>query len=257
MRTPRAPRRTRRPVALVTGSAVRLGRAMAEELARRGHDLVLHVGSRLEEGAELARTLERGGARTLLVQADLGVAADCVRMFEAIDAFTPRLEVAINSASAFERAPFLSLTDEQLERMVAVNLLGPMRVCREAARRMGQGGHLINLLDIGGVLQAWRGFAHYGSAKAGLAMLTRILSLELAPSIRVNGIAPGTVLPPVGYSEQEIAAVVARIPLGRMGAPSDIVRALGYLLDAPFVTGEVMVVDGGRSQGTGGGNEVR
>ena len=151
--------------------------------------------------------------------------------------------------------PFLELTDAQMERMVQTNLLGPMRVCRHAAARMGKGGQIVNLLDIG-AFQAWRGFAHYGSAKAGLAMLTRILALELAPKIRVNGIAPGTVLVPRSYSAAERARLARSTPLGRSGRPADVLRALDYLLDAPFITGAVEVVDGGRSQGPGGGDEV-
>lgn len=238
-----------RKVALVTGGAVRLGRAFAEHLADRGYDLIVHYGRSAREAQRLASRL---GPRTRLVQADLRQPREIAAMFDAI----PRLELLVNSAATFEKAPFLELSDAQIVRMLETNLLGPMLVCRHAAARMGQGGQIVNLLDIGGALQAWRGFAHYCAAKAGMAMLTRVLALELAPKIRVNGIAPGTVLMPSAYSREEAARLAGQIPLKRLGTPKDVLRALEYLLDAPFVTGTIQVVDGGRSNGPGGGGEV-
>lgn len=247
----------KRKVALVTGAAVRVGRAFAEHLAGRGFDLVLHYGTREREALRLAKRLEATGARCLVVKADLREPAQIAAMFARVDDFAPRLHLAVNSAAAFERAPFLQLTDAQIASMLASNLLGPMLVCRHAAARMGQGGQLVNLVDIGGAVQPWRGFAHYGAAKAGLTMLTRILSLELAPRIRVNAIAPGTVLVPKSYARADVERLRRQIPLARLGTPHDLLRALDYLLDAPFVTGTIQVVDGGRSQGAGGGAEVR
>lgn len=255
--SPKRAARARRPVALVTGAAVRVGRALAESLAARGFDLVLHVGSKRTEAERLARRLEKAhGTLSLVVVADLGSREGVQALFAAIDGFRPQLDVVINSAARFEKVPFLELSDDALDAMLAVNLAGPMRLAREGARRMRKGGRIVNLLDIGGAVQAWRGFAHYCAAKAGLTMLTRVLALELAPHIRVDGIAPGTVLAPEQYPPEVLGRLKQAIPLERFGDPSDVVRALGYLLDSPFVTGTVMVVDGGRSQGAGGGNEV-
>ena len=241
-----------RKTALVTGAAVRLGRAFAEHLAARGYDLVLHTNTRRAQADALAKTLRQRGRRVHVVQADIARPVDVAAMF---DAFPGKLDLLINSAAMFEKAPFLKLTDAQLARMVLTNLLGPMLVSRHAAERMGKGGQIVNMLDIA-ALQPWRGFAHYCSAKAGLAMLTRVLALELAPNIRVNGIAPGTVLIPESYSAKERQALAMPIPLGRVGEVQDVLRALDYLLEAPFITGTIQVVDGGRSQGEGGGSEV-
>lgn len=246
----------RRKTALVTGAAVRLGRAFAEHLAGRGYDLVLHHGRSAKEAERLAARLGKR-VRTLAVGADLRDPAAIAAMFQQVDAFAPRLDLLINSAAMFERAPFLELSDAQLVGMVQTNLVGPMLACRHAAGRMGKGAQIVNMLDIGGALQPWRGFSHYCAAKAGMAMLTRVLALELAPDVRVNGIAPGTVLVPESYSEAENARLRAKIPLRRFGSPKDILRALDYLLDAEFVTGCIEVVDGGRSQGPSGGAEVK
>ncbi|MBS2027183.1 MAG: SDR family oxidoreductase [Deltaproteobacteria bacterium] len=238
--------------ALVTGAAVRLGRAFAEHLAARGYDLVLHTNTRRAQADALAKTLRKKGLRIDVVQADIARPVDVAAMF---DAFPGRLDLVVNSAAMFEKAPFLELSDTQLAHMVLTNLLGPMLVCRHAAERMTRGGQIVNMLDIG-ALQPWRGFAHYCSAKAGLAMLTRVLALELAPKIRVNGIAPGTVLIPESYTKAQRRALAGSIPLGRVGQVEDVLRALDYLVDAEFITGTFQVVDGGRSQGEGGGSEV-
>jgi pteridine reductase len=135
--------------------------------------------------------------------------------------------------------------------MIDLNLTAPFSCCRAAVgtMRTRPGACIVNILDVGGSLVPWRNHAHYCAAKAGLAMLTRCLALELAPQIRVNGVAPGTALFPESYAEEEKERAVRRIPLGRVGTPQDVVEAVIYLATAPFVTGQILAVDGGRALG--------
>jgi pteridine reductase len=234
-------------VALVTGAARRVGRAIAVELAAAGARLVIHHAASPTEAAELARSL--GGAT--VVQADLRDRGAAARVIEVARAEQGGIDVLVNSAAGFEHAAFESLSDAQWDAMLELNLLAPMRLARAAApvMRARGAGVIVNILDVA-AFTAWRGFAHYGVAKAGLCMLTRNLALELAPVIRTVGIAPGTVLFPDHYSPSDRARVTARIPLGREGTPADVARAARFLCEQDYITGAVLPVDGGRLAGS-------
>jgi pteridine reductase len=235
-------------VAVVTGAGVRLGRAIALGLGARGAKVVLHCHASRAGAEEAAREIRALGAEAVVVQADLTQHAEVAPLFAAADALGG-CDLLVNSAAIFERKPLEEIDDESWRRMLDANLTAPFSCCRAAVGTMRKkpGSCIVNILDVGGGLVPWREGAHYCAAKAGLAMLTRCLALELAPHIRVNGVAPGTVLFPEGYGEEERERVVSRIPLGRVGTPQDVVEAVAYLATAPFVTGQILAVDGGRA----------
>src|SRR5262249_55268537 len=158
------------------------------------------------------------------------------------------LDVLVNCAASYERVPADDLTRERWDAMLAADLTGPFFLAQAAhpflkARR----GAIVNLLDLNGTSQTWPGYAHYTAAKAGLAALTRLLAVEWAPEVRVNGIAPGTVLFPDAMGPEERARIVRRIPAGREGTPEDVARAAVFLCTQPFVSGQILAIDGARS----------
>lgn len=236
-------------MAVVTGAGVRVGRAIALELAANGAQVVVHY-FRSREGAEQTAALVRAaGGRAELAQADLTDSAQVGAVFAAADALGG-CDLLVNSAAIFERAPLESIDDAAWRRMLDANLSAPFYCCRAAVpslRRKGR-GDIVNVLDVGGAFRAWKNYAHYCTAKAGLAMLTKCLALELAPQIRVNGVAPGTVIFPESWQEGERRAVLEKIPLGRIGEAGDVAKAVLFLASgATFVTGQILAVDGGRS----------
>src|SRR5438105_4363602 len=155
------------------------------------------------------------------------------------------LVLLVCSAAHFEKVPSERLGRAQFEAMLATNLVGPFYLMQAALPHLRAArGSIVTLLDVCGTTQVWKGYAHYAASKAGLAAMTRLLALEWAPEVRVNGVAPGAVLPPEGMDS---AALAKRIPLGRIGTPEDAARAVLFLAREPFITGEILTVDGGRS----------
>lgn len=234
-------------VALVTGSARRLGRAIAMALAERGAELVVHYRDSEREALEVLAHARRLGGKPITVQGDLAVPDTVARILEAALAAFGRIEILINSASVFSRTPLESVTAADWDRILAVNLRAPFFLCQGAAaamRRQGR-GKIVNLADIGGD-QVWAEYLPYTVSKAGLLALTRGLAKALAPAVQVNAIAPGVVLLPEDTSDEERRRAIGRIPLERLGTPEDIVRAVLYLIESDFVTGEVLTVDGGQ-----------
>jgi pteridine reductase len=227
-------------VAVVTGGGKRVGRAICEELARAGARVAVHYHRSPSDAQALARRL---GGGALAVGADLRKTGDCVAMFQTIEARAGRIDLLVNNAAIFGRTPFHSLTDEAWDEQLAVNLTAPMR-CMRLAVAAGATA-IVNLVDIA-AWQPWSEYAAYSVAKAGLLHLTRVLSRELAPTVRVNAVAPGTVLFPEDYDASARARVLARVPLGREGQPEDVARAVRFLLAEPYLTGVCLPVDGGQ-----------
>lgn len=238
-----------RPVVLVTGAARRIGAAIARTLHAAGYDLALHCRRSRAELDALVAELERARPRsTLALQADL---AEIERLPALVDATAQRfgrLDGLVNNASAFHPTPLGTITAAQWDELFAANARAPLFLAQAAAPHLtARRGAIVNLIDI----HAERPLAQhsvYGMAKAALAMATRALALELAPAVRVNGIAPGAILwPEAGKPPAEQQALIARTPLQRIGDPGDVAAtALWLLRDAGFVTGEIIRVDGGR-----------
>lgn len=229
--------------ALVTGGAHRVGRVLALALADAGADIVVNYHTSQDQARDTVADIEARGRRAVAVQGDVAVSADVKRLVEAAADTFGRLDVVVNNASLFERTPILDITEAEWDRVLAVNLKAPFLLSQAAAPLLREdGGVIINLLDLS-AFQPWPSFAHHAVSKAGLMHLTKVLARALAPEIRVNAIAPGTVLPPDSTTGEDGSE---RRVLRRQGDPGDVASAMLYLIRSEFVTGEVITVDGGR-----------
>jgi pteridine reductase len=222
-------------VALVTGAGVRVGAAIAKDLAVHGFVVATHYRTHRPRGAAAA------------FQADLAQPDGPAALAAAFRSRFRRLDLLVNSAGAFDALPLEEIDAAAFDSQMDLNARAPLLLVRALAPLLRRSrGAVVNVADVGGGLVPWRGFAAYAASKAALVRLTECLALELAPEVRVNAVAPGTVLWPDGYSARRRRTLTARIPLGRAGDPSDVAAAVRYLADAPFVTGAVLPVDGGR-----------
>jgi pteridine reductase len=239
------------PLAVITGGARRIGSAVARHLHGRGFDIALHYRSSRDEATALGDELcaLRAGSCALF-RADLGDPGEASRLAVDILAACPRVDLLVNNASGFEPTPLAACTPEQFDNMLGANLRGPYFLVQGLLPGFADGAAIVNMVDVH-VERPLRDFNAYVAAKAGLAALTRSLALELGPRVRVNGIAPGAILWPEGdeaYDSATRARTIAATPLGRLGEPDDIARTVAFLAcDAPFITGQVITVDGGRS----------
>ncbi|WP_346948774.1 pteridine reductase [Dyella sp.] len=244
------PPRQERPVALITGGVKRVGAEVARTLHAAGYDLVLHFRSSVNEAVALAAELEhqRAGS-TLAIQGELADLDGLPAMIEQALQHYGRLDALVNNASAFFPTPVGSATTAQWNELFASNAQAPFFLAQAATPALREThGAIVNLVDV----YAERPLANhpiYCMAKAALAAMTRSLALDLAPDIRVNGIAPGAVMwPSDGKPYDDQQAMLARTPLQRAGSPQDVAGAVLWLLrDAPFVTGQIIRIDGGRS----------
>jgi pteridine reductase len=239
-----------RPVALITGAARRVGAVIARTLHAAGYDLALHYRHSVDEARALAEELQASRARSVLpVQADLADPAAPASSIESVVVHYGRLDALVNNASAFFPTPVGDATQAQWETLFASNARAPFFLSQAALPALREArGSIVNLVDI----YAERPLADhplYCMAKAALAAMTRSLALDLAPEIRVNGVAPGAVMwPNDGKPYDDQQAMLARTPLKRAGTPEDVAATVLWLLrDAPFVTGQIIRVDGGRT----------
>ncbi len=234
-------------VALVTGAARRVGRSIALRLAAEGAAVVVNYRSSKAEAEQVAKEITSSGRRALAWQADVSRRDEVNRMFAAVESDFGRLDILVNNAGMFSPAPFDQLTEEQWDSILDSNLKSQF-LCAQAAapllKRSGRGA-IINISSIGGLL-AWPKYTHYCVSKAGVIMLTRCLARALAPEITVNSVAPGTISFSGDPPELE-KDYVRRAPLGRMGRGEDIAGAVAFLARSEFITGQVLVVDGGRT----------
>jgi NAD(P)-dependent dehydrogenase (short-subunit alcohol dehydrogenase family) len=242
-------------VVLVTGSSRGIGAVMAKRLAESGRRVVINCSRSEPEALEVLDEITRqaaGAERAMMVRADVCQRAEVEGMFdEVIDRFGG-VDVLINNAGLNLDGPFLEMNDEEWDRVISTNLTGPF-VCSQtfAHRHTGHGGHIVNLAAATGITGRGNG-ANYCSAKAGLITLTKCLAIELAPSIQVNTVTPGfinteEVMTRFNLNDPDThAALVGEIPMGRLGTPEDIYRAVDYLIgQASFVTGQNIFVNGG------------
>lgn len=233
-------------VTLVTGGARRLGAEIARSFAAAGDDIVLHHGNSPADAAALAEELRAAGGRVHVVQEDLADAGAPARIVaEAMRAFG-RIDVVVSSASHMARRPFDEVTPAEWERAHAVNLRAPFFLMQAAARVMTDGGAIVQLSDHLAFESIFPALIPHQVSKAALTQLVRSVAVALAPRIRVNAVAPGLVLAPPDMSAGAIDRFLLDVPLGRSGGPSDVVGAIHYLVNAPYVTGVVLHVDGGR-----------
>lgn len=241
--------------AVVTGAAVRLGRACALALAEAGCHLCLHYRSSAEEAEATARQVADFGGQACTVQADFSEPETAAKtVISAARTLPGEVAVLVNSAALFEPGSLVSTTASQWRRHFAVNLETPVFLCREFVRQQPAGaeGHIVNIAD-------WRGthpvpgHLAYTLTKSALVALTRLLAQELAPAVRVNAIAPGAILPPAegnpgdGRGNHATFQQLARqIPLRQTGKPADVTETLLFLLRSDFITGEVIHITGGQ-----------
>lgn len=237
---------TTRRVALVTGGAVRIGASIVEHLVAADYDVWIHCRGSIAAAEALATRI--ASACRGVVVGDLADERDrdalCDRIVD-----HGRLDLLVNNAASFESGNVLSRSDADLRRVLETNLVAPISLARRLAPTLAShGGVIININDAA-AYHPWRDYLDHCTAKAGLLMATRALALELAPDVRVNAVAPGTVAWPTdpayapGTSRRE--QILRRIPLARIGEPADIARAVVFLADQPHITGETLAVDGG------------
>ncbi|HEX7489083.1 MAG TPA: SDR family oxidoreductase [Anaeromyxobacteraceae bacterium] len=224
-----------RKVALVTGAGVRVGEAIARDLARHGWTVAAHYHA------------HRPRSPLVPLRADLALPDGPDTLARAFRAKFARLDLLVCSAASFEARSLAATDAAAFDAQMNLNARAPLLLVRSLAPLLRRSrGCVVNIADVGGGLVAWKGYAAYAASKAALVRLTECLALELAPRIRVNAVAPGTVLWPESYPASRRRELARRIPLGRAGTPDDIAAAVRYLANAPFVTGAVLPVDGGR-----------
>lgn len=234
-------------VALVTGAGRRIGRAIALALAHDGYRVAIHFNASAAPAREVAR--EIGAARLpepALFPADLRDAAAAEALPRDVVARLARLDVLVNSAAVMLKQPFGTVTPAEWDDVMNLNLRAYFFTAQGAAPALkAQRGAIVNIADLA-AFDVWPSYLPHNVSKAGVEMLTRGLARVMAPEVRVNAIAPGAVLLPEGSTPAEVDAAVQRAPLKRLGHPDDVVRAVRYLLSAPYVTGTTMIVDGGQ-----------
>jgi pteridine reductase len=234
--------------AIVTGASRGLGRRIALDFAAAGANVVLTARDR-NALSQVAAEASRAGAKPIIVQADVTRAGECDRLVSvALEAFG-RLDILVNNASAFFPVAVGAIESSHWEELIGSNLRAPLFISQQAAPELAKHeGAIVNIVDIHAD-RPLKGYALYTVTKAGLAALTRSLALELAPRVRVNGVAPGAIAWPEDgqFEDAERARIIATTPLARIGSPEDIARAVHFLACAPYVTGQILAVDGGRS----------
>ena len=232
--------------ALVTGAGVRLGRAIAHGLIRRGVNVGIHY-HRSDHGARATAVEgEAAGVKVALLQADLTDAAQAEALASRAKDALGGLDIVVNSAGIMERRPLADVTAADWDRTLDLNLRGAFFVAKGAAAVMAaSGGAIVNMADLA-AFERWTRYPVHCISKAGVVAMTELLAKALAPKIRVNAVAPGAVLLPDDWTPEDRARIEDSTPLHRIGKPGDVVAAVVFLLEQDFVTGETLVVDGGR-----------
>lgn len=240
------------PVALVTGAAKRVGRAIALELADAGYDIGIHYHRSHSAAEETAARVKAYGRRAVLIPADLGDSATWPTIIDRTVGALGRLDALINNASVFDPSgqdDLKNFDHQRWEHIYRVNTLAPTALCHYARVHLaaGDNGCIVNLCDVA-TERPWPSHLAYCSSKAALINLTKGLARAMAPDVRVNAISPGIAIFPEEYSQELRRRLVARVPLGRPGTPEDVARTVCFLvLAGTYITGQVLCVDGGSS----------
>lgn len=235
-------------VVLITGAAVRVGRAIALHLAERGAHIAFSYYLDDEPWEQTQAEIEAFGVQSLAVQTEVRAAGQIRSLVTGVIERFGRVDVLINNASVWLKSPLLKITEQEWDLALGVNLKGPFLAAQAVAPHMlAQGGGVIlNITDLS-AFQVWPGYAHHAASKAGLIALTKSMAVELAPTVRVNAIAPGTVLLPQDYSPEKKHWAEENSLLKRVGNPQDVARMAAFLIENDFTTGAVYFVDGGRA----------
>ncbi len=236
-------------VALITGGARRVGRAIVERLAAAGFDVAFTYRQSREQAVELVGRIESTGRKAVAIKADFeSCKAACSHVATQFNAAFSRLDVLINNASLFEPSSLKAATPDQSRRFWAVHVEAPLLLCRQFEPALRQSrGHVINMVDLLAE-RPWPEYLVYCASKGALLTLTLGLAKELAPDVAVNGIAPGVVQWPDDYPAQDRQRYLRRVPLGRAGTPQEVAELVHFLCTAgSYITGQIIRLDGGRS----------
>ena len=228
---------------LVTGGAKRIGAQIAVHLASRGYSIALHYNHSRKEADELARRIRDALGECEIFGADLNSPRGTLKLLATVIKKFSNLNALINNASIFERSRLKDLDFKNLDRHFAVNLRAPLILMSQFAK-LRSSGVIVNILDTN-VAQNKTSYFNYLFTKKSLADLTKMAAVELAPQIRVNAIAPGLILPPERKSDDSLDRLAKNIPLKRRGAPEGIARAVQFLIENDYITGQTIFVDGG------------
>ena len=233
-------------LALVTGSAQRLGKAFALTLARMGYSIALHYRGSVTEAEKTTAEIRALGVDCLPIRADLTVPDKIEFLFSMVDEFNAPLNVVVNSAAVMPVGNPRNLERHKWDEALDLNLRAPFLIAQEAAKRMTQGGVIINISDVGSQ-KPWSRYPSYIVSKAGVESLTKMLARALAPDIRVNAIAPGLVLPSDVVTPEQWDQLVKKLPLQRAATLEELTSTLEFLIKNEYITGQTIVVDGGYS----------
>lgn len=236
-------------VALVTGAGQRVGQAIALALGAEGMRVAVHHHASADGAKRTSSALRGLGVSTAVFGADLSDAAAPERLVDEVASHFGSLDLLVNSAAIMRRLPLDRVTPAQWDETMAVNTRAPFFLALEAAKIMGaKGGAIVNIADHL-AHESWPALVPHGVSKGALETITRQLAVQLAPKIRVNAVVPGAVLPPEGWSDEAQRTFIEATPLRRIGSADDVAQAVVYLASAPYVTGQLLFVDGGRHLG--------
>jgi pteridine reductase len=232
--------------ALVTGAGRRVGQAIAIALGARGMRVAVHYHGSADGARDTVAAIERAGGSARAFAADLSDASATPELVRTVVDSFGGLHVLVNSAGIMLRTPVGQTTPDEWDRIFAVNLRAPFFAAQAAAPHLrAHRGAIVNIADLA-AFETWAGYVPHGISKAGVVQMTRALAHALAPDVRVNAVAPGAVLLPDGWTADSAEHLRSTTPLRRLGSPSDVIGAVVYLLEADYVTGETIIVDGGR-----------
>lgn len=234
-------------VAFINGGA-RIGATVARELARKGCSIAVSYRSSVKSAAETVKDAQGYGVRAQAFKADMTKAAEVKRVIAQIKSALGAPQIVINMASIYEQTPFPAIKEQDWDRIVDANLKSAFLTVKFAAPFMKAGGRVVNFSDwvAASGRPRYKNFVPYFSAKAGVLGLTQAQALELAPHVLVNAIAPGPIMPPTKITNEEVRNIKKATPLGKWGGPLEIAKAVLFLCETDFVTGECVRVDGGR-----------
>jgi len=232
--------------AIVTGAGHRVGRALALALGQRGMRVVVHYNATADGARETARAIEAAGGEAVTVGADLTNVDEIPKVVDAAVTSFGGIDVLVNSSAIMVRMPFGEVDARRWDQTIDLNLRAPFFLTQAAATHLRNArGVVVNIADLA-AFETWPGYIPHGIAKSGIVYVTRALAAVLAPEVRVAAIAPGTVLLPEGWSEQDAARLRRTTPLAREGSPEDVARTMLFILESDYLTGETIIVDGGR-----------